>query len=148
MFQDAILHMEIPLRTRAGINHATTVSSIAGKYSKLSFNATDSNDFCLYVLSPSSSLCCTVCARDARQKPIPVRIHISHAQSAWTPFLHRVARALGLEDIEGVYEGDGGAPVVRIASLVDGGLYFARPTEVRYTEHLKQNTVTKKSSYL
>lgn len=37
---------------------------------------------------------------------------------------------LELEDIEGVYEDVDGAPVARIASLVDGGLYFARPTEV------------------
>lgn len=39
-------------------------------------------------------------------------------------------RELELEDIDGVYEDVDGAPVARIASLVDGGLYFARPTEV------------------
>ena len=68
------------------------------------------------------------------QRRVPVRIHFSHAQSGWIPFLHRVARELDLEDIDGVYEDFGGAPVVRIASLVDGGLYFARPTEVSSTQ--------------
>lgn len=38
---------------------------------------------------------------------------------------------LELEDIDGVYEDVDGAPIARISSLVDGGLYFARPTEVR-----------------
>lgn len=37
---------------------------------------------------------------------------------------------LELEDIDGVYEDLDGAPIARISSLVDGGLYFARPTEV------------------
>lgn len=37
---------------------------------------------------------------------------------------------LKLEDIDGVYEDVDGAPVARIASLQNGGLYFARPTEV------------------
>lgn len=61
---------------------------------------------------------------------IPVRIHLSHAQSGWMPLLNRVMRELELEDIDGIYEELDGAPVARIASLVDGGLYFARPTEV------------------
>lgn len=61
---------------------------------------------------------------------IPVRVHLSHAQSEWAPFLNRVMRELELEDIDGVYEDVDGAPVVRIASLLNGGLYFARPTEV------------------
>lgn len=39
-------------------------------------------------------------------------------------------RELELEEIEGIYEDLKGAPVVRIASLVNGGLYFARPSEV------------------
>lgn len=43
-------------------------------------------------------------------------------------------RELRLEDIEGVYEDASGAPTVRIVSLVDGGLYFVRPTEVHATE--------------
>lgn len=63
---------------------------------------------------------------------IPVRIHVAHAQSAWVPFLNHVMHELELEDIDGVYEDVNGAPVARIASLVDGGLYFARPTKVMY----------------
>lgn len=61
---------------------------------------------------------------------IPVRIHAAHAQSAWAPFLNHVKHELELEDIEGIYDDVDGAPVIRTASLVDGGLYFARPTEV------------------
>lgn len=45
--------------------------------------------------------------------------------------MNRIKRELSIEDIDGVYEDGNGAPVVRVASLVDGGLYFARPTEVR-----------------
>lgn len=42
-------------------------------------------------------------------------------------------RALHLEDVDSIHEdANNGAPVVRIASLVDGGVYFARPTEVPY----------------
>lgn len=65
------------------------------------------------------------------QVKIPVRFHAAYAQSAWLPFLNHVMYELKLEDIDGVYEDTDGAPVARIASLVDGGLYFARPTEVR-----------------
>lgn len=71
--------------------------------------------------SPSSTL--------AKVK-IPVRIHAAHAQSAWVPFLNHVKHELELEDIEGIYDDVDGAPVIRAASLIDGGLYFARPTEV------------------
>lgn len=59
-----------------------------------------------------------------------MRFHAAYAQSAWLPFLNHVMHELKLEDIDGVYEDIDGAPVARIASLVDGGLYFARPTEV------------------
>jgi len=44
--------------------------------------------------------------------------------------LNHIKNKLKLEDLEGVYDDVDGAPVVRIASLVDNGLYFARPTEV------------------
>ncbi|CAM9610765.1 unnamed protein product [Ectocarpus fasciculatus] len=64
------------------------------------------------------------------QVKIPVRIHAAHAQSAWVPFLNHVKHELELEDIEGIYDDVDGAPVIRAASLIDGGLYFARPTEV------------------
>ncbi|CAN0109882.1 unnamed protein product [Scytosiphon promiscuus] len=64
------------------------------------------------------------------QVEIPVRIHAAHSQSAWVPFLNRVMYELKLEEIDGVYEDVDGAPIARISSLVDGGLYFARPTEV------------------
>ncbi|CAM9980429.1 unnamed protein product [Ectocarpus sp. 12 AP-2014] len=64
------------------------------------------------------------------QVKIPVRIHAAHAQSAWAPFLNHVKRELELEDIEGIYDDVDGAPALRTASLIDGGLYFARPTEV------------------
>lgn len=66
----------------------------------------------------------------SKQVAIPVRVHLSHAQSGWVPFLNRIMRELELEEIEGIYEDLKGAPVVRIASLVNGGLYFARPSEV------------------
>ncbi|CAN0140230.1 unnamed protein product [Ectocarpus sp. 4 AP-2014] len=64
------------------------------------------------------------------QVKIPVRIHAAHAQSAWVPFLNHVKHELELEDIEGIYDDVDGAPLIRTASLIDGGLYFARPTEV------------------
>ncbi|CAM9358609.1 unnamed protein product [Hapterophycus canaliculatus] len=64
------------------------------------------------------------------QVKIPVRIHAAHSQSAWIPFLNHVMHELKLEDIDGVYEDFDGAPIARISSLVDDGLYFARPTEV------------------
>lgn len=59
-----------------------------------------------------------------------MRVHFAHAQSEWTPFLNHIKNELKLEDLEGVYDDVDGAPVARIASLVDNGFYFARPTEV------------------
>ena len=78
-----------------------------------------------------------------------MRFHAAYAQSAWMPFLNHVMHELELEDIDGVYEDIDGAPVARIASLVDGGLYFARPTEVgnsvRTLTRLRHNDLS--SSY-
>lgn len=68
--------------------------------------------------------------RPIYQVKIPVRVHFAHAQSEWTPFLNHVKNKLELEDLEGIYDDVDGAPVERIASLTDKGLYFARPTEV------------------
>ena len=80
------------------------------------------------------------------QVKIPLRVHLAHAQSGWLSFLNRIKRALEIEDIDGVYEDANGAPVVRIASLVDDGLYFVRPTEVRtyaYTGILRTRGMSK-----
>eukprot|EP00752_Nemacystus_decipiens_P003287 g3042.t1 len=76
---------------------------------------------------------------------IPVRFHAAYAQSAWLPFLNHVMHELKLEDIDGVYEDIDGAPVARVASLVDGGLYFARPNEV--SAMLRSLVRTEKESY-
>ncbi|CAM9832538.1 unnamed protein product, partial [Choristocarpus tenellus] len=65
----------------------------------------------------------------SRQIKIPVRVYSCHAQSEWTSFINNVMYKLHLEEIEGIYEDIDGAPVARIASLIDGGLYFARLTE-------------------
>lgn len=59
-------------------------------------------------------------------------VHRSHAQSEWSPFIERVMRALDLEGIDGIHEEATAAPVFLVASLVDSGLYFARPSEVEY----------------
>ncbi len=73
---------------------------------------------------------CQNCPHVIYKVRIPVRVHFAHAQSEWTPFLNHIKNELKLEDLEGVYDDVDGAPVARIASLVDNGFYFARPTEV------------------
>lgn len=91
----------------------------------------------LLIISPYVRLALVAAYRTPHRKvKIPVRINVAHAQSAWMPFLNHVMHDLELEDIDGVYEDVDGAPVARIASLVDGGLYFARPTEVLWLGHL------------
>jgi hypothetical protein len=47
----------------------------------------------------------------------------------FTLFVQLVGNAFDLESVEGLYEDGTGAPVHRIASLADGGLYFVRPSE-------------------
>jgi hypothetical protein len=47
----------------------------------------------------------------------------------FTLFMQLVGDAFGLESVDGLYEDGTGAPVHRIASLADGGLYFVRPSE-------------------
>lgn len=73
---------------------------------------------------------CTIEKKHTQKVKIQLRVHLAHAQSGWLSFLNRIKHELEIEDIDGVYEDANGAPVVRIASLVDDGLYFVRPTEV------------------
>jgi hypothetical protein len=47
----------------------------------------------------------------------------------FTLFVQLAGDAFDLESVDGLYEDGSGAPVHRIASLADGGLYFVRPSE-------------------
>mmetsp|Transcript_20287 Transcript_20287/g.61617 ORF Transcript_20287/g.61617 Transcript_20287/m.61617 type:complete len:708 (-) Transcript_20287:108-2231(-) len=51
-------------------------------------------------------------------------------KTRWLELIAKVEKAFGLEAVDGLYDvADKGMPVERIATLSDGGLYFARPTK-------------------
>ena len=65
----------------------------------------------------------------SRVETVAVHFDLAYPQSAWAGFLREASHALGVEEADGIYEDLAGAPVHRVVSLVDGGLYFIRPTE-------------------
>lgn len=52
-------------------------------------------------------------------------------------------RELELGGLDGIHEDMTGAPVARIETLVDGGLYFARPTEVSTHSADRMNVIAR-----